>query len=928
MGDETDALDLPLHQVSGNLDRGHISEINRQELSEQAQAINTALNRYYSGDRNFNNVLDDLEDLGYTDERARQIRASAQVERAIRMETGSPSNLTPNQLDFIQTNRIGGRRVMINEHFQVFTDSDGRQYVNDNRVREVDGTPARLFLPAPEQFNPLTLQQQEEQQRRIDEARPDFLEDFIEFNYPPYTGDRLTTEFSRRDLSLIDRYSNQYLSNPSAVALQNLRDNIDITTNARYVANSNEILNQYLVDIQYEANFRNENDGRPQALSEAQYMILRTGRFNWDGGNIYRGDNDQLYYYDTTRGNRRAVPDFDSEGEVFQGLLPNQIDLPTSITRITLQEDFDPNDSVRFSRTALTSEEQDRLRVDVANTINGQQSYKDFLQTINTEYQLSNQQFIDLTDYVLTNTGEQVSYQDAISTQAYVDQPLYFVTQEGHTRFTTDTGTYRSAFSDIDPALVTTQINNFDNAFETIHYAVRTSARIQPNIDPESNVLEQLKQGNLDPSLIRPLPPEQLERPRPFIRPQTEVANIENILQELATGEINPEDFVPPDIQPIFEGTTGNPPIVPGTTGSFYQLPQSQVDRYERYFNQRQNQFTPFRNMFRDFLPVFSGAIGGFFAFSLARSRELGTMQEILEQERIFLENLEVRVENNLNRLETIQNLNNDAENQRRTGYDLLERLNVVRGELAGMGDDPDVPEDLLQQQVTLTAGELSRSNARLREILNEINVATEDLDEIQDELRESVVDRDLVNQNIETLMETNRQIMQDIYRYNPQILAGIQIGGTLGLVLSGYFFPEYVDIDAEGTENFIKADHVNYNPKEKQFKDKEKKNSKKLRSKINPDITAPKITVGEGTISRKAPQIVRSFIPTKANKNGTPLTYKQIQEYKSTLSPDELNKLKGKMLIFGADEKIIKKDSICKSVQKENLITKIPIKI
>ncbi len=926
MGDETDALDLPLHQVSGNLDRGHISEINRQELSEQAQAINTALNRYYSGDSNFNNVLDDLEDLGYTDERARQIRASAQVERDIRFQTGSPSNLTPNQLDFIQTNRLGGRRVMINEHFQVFTDADGRQYVNDNRVREVDGAPARLFLPAPEQFNPLTLQQQEEQQRRIDEARPDFLEDFVEFNYPPYTGDRLTTEFTRRDLSLIDRYSNQYLSNPSAENLQNLRDNIDVTTNALYVANSNEILNQYLVDIQYEANFRNENDGRPQALSEAQYQELRTGRYNWDGGNIYRGDNNQLYYYDSIRQNRRAVPDFDSEGEVFQGVLPNQIDLPTSITRITLQEDYDPNDSVRFSRTALTSEEQDRLRIDVANTINGQQSYKDFLQRINTEYQLSNQQFIDLTDYVLTNTGEQVSYQDAISTQAYVDQPLYFVTQEGHTRFTTDTGTYRSAFSDIDPALVTTQIDNFNNSFETIHYAVRTSARIQPNIDPESNVLEQLQQGNLDESLIKPIPPELLERPRPFIRPQSEVPVIENILQELATGEINPEDFVPPEITPIFEGTTGNPPIVPGTTGSFYQLPQTQVDRYERYFNQRQNEFTPFRNMFRDILPVFSGAIGGYFAFSLARSRERGTIQEIIEQEKIFLENLETRIDNNINRIENLQNLNQLEETQTRTGYDLLELLNIQRGELAGMGDDPDVPEDLLRQQVSLTAGQLARSNSRLREIRQEILQAENSLEDLQQNLDSDISDRLEINNQLENLISENRQIMQDIFRYNPKILTGIQIGGTLGLVLSGYFFPEYVDI--EDNQNFIKADHVNYNPKEKQFKDKEKKNSQKLKSRINPDITAPKITIGEGTISRKAPEIVRSFIPVKANKNGTPLSYKQIQEYKSTLSPDELNKLKGKMLIFGADEKIIKKDSVCRSVQKENLITKIPIKI
>ena len=913
MGDETDALDLPLHQVSGNLDRGHISEINRQELSEQAQAINTALNRYYSGDRNFNNVLDDLEDLGYTDERARQIRASAQVERAIRMETGSPSNLTPNQLDFIQTNRIGGRRVMINEHFQVFTDADGRQYVNDNRVREVDGTPARLFLPSPEQFNPLTLQQQEEQQRRIDEARPDFLEDFIEFNYPPYTGDRLTTEFSRRDLSLIDRYSNQYLSNPSAVALQNLRDNIDITTNARYVANSNEILNQYLVDIQYEANFRNENDGRPQALSEAQYMILRTGRYNWDGGNIYRGDNDQLYYFDTVRGNRRAVPDFDSEGEVFQGLLPNQIDLPTSITRITLQEDYDPNDSVRFSRTALTSEEQDRLRVDVANTINGQQSYKDFLQRINTEYQLSNQQFIDLTDYVLTNTGEQVSYQDAISTQAYVDQPLYFVTQEGHTRFTTDTGTYRSAFSDIDPALVTTQINNFDNAFETIHYAVRTSARIQPNIDPESNVLEQLKQGNLDESLIRPLPPEQLERPRPFIRPQTEVSNIENILQELATGEINPEDFVPPDIQPIFEGTTGNPPIVPGTTGSFYQLPQTQVDRYERYFNQRQNQFTPFRNMFRDILPIFTGATGGYFAFSLARSRERGTLLTIIREERIFIENLEVRLENIQELLSTQKTQTSQIAEQ--FIFEESELTRIEQRDPTGFTGGRTMRESIIR-----------RKTREVERLLSELEQSESNLDSLEMDILNEEISRQEASEKIERALQSDREILEDINRYNPEILAGFSIGQTLGLALSGYFFPEYVDI--EDDENFIKADHVNYNPKEKQFKDKEKKNSKKLRSKINPDITGPKITVGEGTISRKAPEIIRSFIPVKANKNGTPLTYKQIQEYKSTLSPDELNKLKGKMLIFGADEKIIKKDSICRSVQKENLITKIPIKI
>ena len=44
---------------------------------------------------------------------------------------------------------------------------------------------------------------------------------------------------------------------------------------------------------------------------------------------------------------------------------------------------------------------------------------------------------------------------------------------------------------------------------------------------------------------------------------------------------------------------------------------------------------------------------------------------------------------------------------------------------------------------------------------------------------------------------------------------------------------------------------------------------------------------------------------------------------YKSTLSTNELNNLKNKFLIFGADNNIIKKESTCKSIVGETIISK-----
>ena len=74
--------------------------------------------------------------------------------------------------------------------------------------------------------------------------------------------------------------------------------------------------------------------------------------------------------------------------------------------------------------------------------------------------------------------------------------------------------------------------------------------------------------------------------------------------------------------------------------------------------------------------------------------------------------------------------------------------------------------------------------------------------------------------------------------------------------------------------------------------------------------------------------QHVERNFPVKTNR-GKPLSYKEIQELKATLSSSELNNLKGKYLIFGTDNRpnVEIKDN-CKSIIGETQIFKRPIKL
>lgn len=926
MGDRVDALNLPEHEQSGNLSRGQVSTINLQERQDAAGELNAVLEQYYSleGGLNFNTVLPEIENLGYTPERAEEIRRTAQTERTLRLQNdGNPTDLTPNQLSFINQNH---RELLSHGQFQVLTDDDGRQYVNDFRVREIDGAPARLYLPAPEPFNPLTLEAQREQQERIAEARPDFILDYQQLNYPPYTGSLARNRLSDGDLSLINHLSEAYLNNPNQETLNQLRDNIDGLTNARYVRDADEQLNQFLTDIQYEAQYRRENNGLPQLISQEQYdELINNPNYRYNGGLIYRSGS-TLYYYDTTTGTRRAVPELDDQGNVERtNLTPDQINLPSSLTRrIGGVESFDPSSSVRFEREPLNREQQDAIRNDMISVINGEITYRQFLNTINTEFSLSNRQFIDVSDYVLRNSITPIPYEEATLTGYYTDEPVfvYVDPQTGRTSSTTREEVFRQAFSsNVDNPLINQQIIQIQNRWRATNYAVRTSARINPNLDPENNVITQIESGHLNPQLIisgndlqRPqpiiIPPEDTQPNQPFERitdPQNPV--VPNILQQLADeGRITR----PEEIYPQLEGITGQPPIVPGTTRPIDPVsqeeyvvptPQERVDRYERYFNNNQAQYEPFRRTFRDILPVFTGALGGYFAFSYARSRDRGTIQEIINQERDLLDRLQIRMDNEVERVsQTKQQL--DISSQ-----ELIE----AEGELSRV--EARDPSTFSSERMR---GDILRNKERTAlTILREIEQAENELDNLEMDIASQNIQRTEINNRIDNLINEDRNILQEINRYNPQILTGISIGTTLGLVLSGYFFPTYIDID--DNEEFITADSINYNPK----KDKEKPKREKPKKPFN--IQQPSaIKYGSNKQRMDVPKMSQGqFRPMKNKANGQPLTYKEVQEYKATLTSQELNNLKGNFLIFGASDKVVMKESTCKNVVGETIINK-----
>ncbi len=395
--------------------------------------------------------------------------------------------------------------------------------------------------------------------------------------------------------------------------------------------------------------------------------------------------------------------------------------------------------------------------------------------------------------------------------------------------------------------------------------------------------------------------PHQIPPPRPEVEPVPPIPGLDNQI-------------------PVIDG----PPIVPGQTEPIDPVTQEpipvpnvdeQVARYERYFNDNQELYQGFRQVYANILPVFTGISGGFFAFSIAKIRQRNTIKTIVSENEILLESIENKLTGLQNQVDNKQQELNELTRLEETtnirGYELLQRLNLERGNLAGLEDDPDAPLDL-GRLVRTTSNQLRLNNIELREIRTELENAQQLTDSLEMDLANEESTRVVINEKLESLINIDYSILQSLTEFGPQVVSGISIGTTLGLVLSGYLFPTYVNIE----DPYIKADNIEYRPSEKKIK---KENDIKPPKLVNIDKFMPReVKIESGPIEGKSIRpMTNTFTPYKQGTK--PLTYSQIQEYKQTLSGNELNNLRDKFLVFADDGKnVIPLKDDCKNVVKK----------
>jgi|DEB0MinimDraft_6_1074348.scaffolds.fasta_scaffold00755_13 hypothetical protein len=920
MGDETDVFDLPYHEGSGNADVGHMSQ-ERQALVENAQRhLAETINEFYDGGMSYVQLEHNLEQLGYSHDRVNEIATATHMEYRYRQShNGQPSDLTVNQLNFLQ--RGAGFDI---SRTNVHRDISGRVYVDDYRARDDAGNPARLFLPPPQRLDPLTGEQREEFDY-LSQVQRD-----ITITPASLTGESI--QLSQLQRENVMRLATSYLNSDPRFrqsARAEFRNNVQNIDGIENVDNIEEDLFELFVDIDDEYDYRQQNNGLPRGIDQEQYNFLRShqSRIGYSGQPILKEPNSEvLYFYSFNNLGKTPVPsdteiqqyntnvpsyvefdirptneNYNDLNIVLADYLRNDINRDGAISRIQALTQYDPNSRL-----------SDPYRADMYNefifTLNTQEREHDYRILNNGRpSQLSELQYTYLMNHTIRDDREEryngqviiVNNQDEFSYRMSNGINLSIPSDE-YIRGFIEQGLYTP------PSRVIPSIRTDDE-----------EAQIDYRVNRIISVIGAERYDNLSQ-----------EQRNILIQVVSDKGDLERTYNSFGL------DNIPVQQQGIFLDRGGDPPIVRGQTEPIDPLteqpisvptPQEQVDRYREYFNENQGLYEPFRNMFRDLLPVFTGALGGYFAFSLTRIRERNTIQQIVNNERQLIDTLSFRLNNLIDQFDdSIEDLNNlqVQENiQVREGYDILQRLNLRRGQLAGMEDDPDIDVNL-QQLVRMESQDLRQSNQVLETIRQELVEAERITNDLDRQIRDASVSRARINNQLNSLLELDYSILQQIQQSAPQILTGIQIGNTLGLVLSGYLFPTYVAIE---DEPFITASNIEYNKDKKEIKHPKIKEDK---YPIKQVINKFKMIEPTDVKSKIIKPPVDTFIPVKDNR-GKPLSYREIQDLKSTLSKSELNNLKGKYLLFGTDNKsnIIKEDK-CMSIVGETQIFKRPIKI
>ena len=899
--EEVDELDLPSHAESGIADI-HISDIqevpglNVEEIQAQAGLLNNVLNNYYTEHDSYVQLQRDLSELGYSDERVDEIALGAQQERTYRIHhtnaaTGlpEPSGLTINQLQF-----IAGSGVNIDDHrTTVGTDDRGRRFILDTRTRDLDGNFAKLYLPDPIEFNPLTSEQQERQTFRQEVLDSIFIEEDADTNPD--------SSFSRRQRTEINNLTTTYLlGNQTEDDTINFRNGVQQISGLSSVNNIELILYNYFEDVDFERQFRQNNNGRPQGLSDQQWDFVRTNQttINYNGEPIlFTGEgDDQRPYFRLANGTRISIPSDPEIRAYGQSLYDNTLENQEVLPRQLSQNNLD-------NIQTYINQYYNDYTIGDDSLLQGLQSVAGFDETDPYDAQLGNvlrarvARAVAERDFRELNNGRPSDL-----SELQYEFLLTHTLEDGERRYTGET-IDRIAGDDRRDGYLAFQPSGLHDMS-----MIPTDASIEELIE-QGRYTSNLPQYRPDVPVL-PEHPHQIPPPRPEVEPVPPIPGLDNQI-------------------PVIDG----PPIVPGQTEPIDPVTQEpitvpdldeQVARYERYFNDNQELYQGFRQIYANILPVFTGISGGFFAFSIAKIRQRNTIKAIVSENEILLDSIE-------NKLHGLQNNLDQAREQRRIAIqtstelsgdvqEFQETLSEGRQELArriretGQYRQPELMIALEQGQRDLD--ELYRD---VDATMATVEDAQQIVDSIEMDLANEESSRVVINEKLESLINIDYSILQSLTEYGPQVVSGISIGTTLGLVLSGYLFPTYINID----DPYIKADNIEYRPSEKKIKDEPK--PPKL---VNIDKFMPrdqKIETGpiHGKIVRPMTKI---FTPYKQGIK--PLTYSQIQEYKATLSGTELNNLRDKFLVFADDGKnVVPIKDNCKNVVKKTDIL-IPRKI
>ena len=924
MGDEQDVFDLPLHQSeSGSAEQGHLSALRQNILESQTTRLSETLESYYRGEITVQGLRGQLGELGYNEGRADQLTTSAHEEFVIRQQTrGQPSDLTPNQLVF-----LSAQEQLNYEGFSLHTDLAGRQYIDDYRVRELDGRPSRLYLPRPERFSPLTQDQREE----IDFLTGAEQDIYLEPDADTGESQQLTEQQREEIMALATTYLNSDPDFRDAQRFQ-FRSNVQQISGLSAVDNIREDLLELFVDIDDEYNYRQNNNGLPRNMSPEQYQFLR--RRGYVGQPILTLEEDNVLYYYSEEGKvplpsdadidriREGVPEY-TEFQIRPGneeyndmnlILADYMTGRSTFLETTRQiervSDYNPRDPTRDPYRFVMYNEF-ILTLDIA------QREKEFRDLNNGRpSELSELQYEYLQNHAISNDRE----------ERYFGQPI-FVNNRGQLSYRMRDGVYLGIPSDeyiegfIEQGLYTPPSQAPERANPSLDDPSLQDFRDQRIISAigedrfnnlnEEQIAELRRAVGRKGDLIRTYDNFNID----FIEPGQQVIFTDTERRERQPPVLPPQPPERPGLIP--EAPPGlEPPIIPGQqtqpinlrTGEDLPVdtPQSNVLRYQQFFNDNQSLYYGFREIFRDILPVLSAGAGGYMTYLYKSSRSYNKLRTILSEETQLLSDLEHRIQSE-----------SDTLTQRLNELDQIReyvdpRAEELRQDIVRIGGRQDIIGGEQMRGMLLT-----NRRRELQSILNEVRQAQEVVSNLEEELVVSKVQTAEIRRNIELLQNKNYEILGELFEYSPKILVGIKVGYDLGLMLSGYLFPTYMNIN----EPYVFADNVDYDPeKETRNKDTERN--------INKPHDQPKSI--PATIKEYQPmnrsRIVKpykeTFRPVKHGKR--PLKYEELQELKSTLNSQELQNLKNKFIYFNEGELTIEKsEDKCKNVIQETIIPK-----